>query len=115
VAYFFLQDILAEQDGQQDTDGGADEIKDVGIVELCVDDKVADEMRQLLDDDGGCACEETRRDAEYQHETTVAQMRRTPRVEAVDPSFDLVFDFAHGFALFSAAKIEKSNAQRKKK
>ena len=105
VTDVLLEDVLAEQDSQQDTDGGADEIKQVGIVELRVDDQIADTVGQLLDDDSSGTGQESRRDAEYQHETTVGHVRCAPCVEAINPSVDFVFGFTHGHSRFSAAKI----------
>ena len=90
-----------------------DEIQDMGVIELRIDDQIADAMRQFLDDDGCRTCEKTRRNAEYQHETAVGHVSRAPRVEAINPFVELVFK--HVLFIFSAAKIGKSNAQRKKK
>jgi hypothetical protein len=70
-------------------------------------------MRQLLDDDGGGTGEESRRDAEQNHETAVGHVGHTPRVELVNPSVDFILE-GH-LCHFAAAKIGKSNAQRKKK
>ena len=109
----FFQDVFAKQDGQQDADGGTNEIEEMRVVELRIDDQVADAMRQFLDDDCGGTRTKTRRDAEYQHETAVGHVCRPPFVELVNPSVDFVFQ--HGFSRFAAAKIGKSNARRKKK
>ena len=95
VPDIFLQDVLAEQDGQQDTDGGADEVKDMGIVELRIDDQIADAMGQLLDDDSSRTSEETRWNAKQNHKTAVGHMRRPPSVEAINPSVDFIFGFTH--------------------
>ena len=100
MADVLLEDVLTEQDGQQDTDGGANEIKQVGIVELRVDDQIANAVCQFLDDDSGGTSQETRWDAEYQHETTVGHVRRTPCIEAVNPSVDFVFGFTHNLTFF---------------
>ena len=81
----FFQDVLAEQNRQQDTDGGADEIKNVGVLELRVDNQVADAMRQLFYDYSSGSRQKSRRDAEYQHETAVGHVCRSPRIEAVNP------------------------------
>ena len=113
MANIFLQDVLAEQNRQQDTNGRADEIQQEGILELRVDDQIADAMCQFLDDDSGGTGQETRRDAEYQHETTVGHVCRPPFVELVNPPVDFVFQ--HGFSRFAAAKIGKSIVHRKKK
>jgi hypothetical protein len=40
-------------------------------------------------------------------------VRRSPRVEAVNPLVNLLFE--HGLGCFAAAKIGKSKVQRKKK
>ena len=85
----------------------------MGIIALDIEDQFADAMCQLLDNDGSCTRKETRRDAEQNHETAVGHVGRTPCVELVYPSVELVFE--HGFSCFKAAKIGKSNAQRKKK
>ena len=100
VTDIFLQDVLAEQDGQQDTDGGTDEVKNMGVVELCIDDQVADTVGQLLDDDSSCTSKETRWNAEQNHETAVGHVRRPPCVEAVNPSVDFIFGFTHGCSFF---------------
>ena len=113
VTDILFQDVLAEQDGQQDADGGTDEVKNMGVVELRIDDQVADTVSQLFNDNSGRTGEESRRDAEYQHKPTVGHVRRPPCVEAVNPSVELVFK--RHFGHFAAAKIGKSNAQRKKK
>ena len=95
-----LQDELTEKNGQQDTDGRANEIQQMRVGKRRVDDmviyQVADAMRQLLDDDGGSTSEEARRDAEYQHETTVTHVRRPPCVEAVNPSVEPFLEFHLG-------------------
>lgn len=100
MANIFLQDVLAEQNRQQDTNGGTDEIQQKRILELRVDDQVADAVGQLLDDNSGGTSEESRRDAEYQHETTVTHVRRTPCVEAVNPSIDFILEFTHDCSRF---------------
>ena len=99
MTHVLLQDELAEQDGQQDTDGGTDEIQQMGLVELRIDDQVANAMGQLLDDDCRSTCHKTRRDAEYQHETTVGHVCRAPSVEAINPSVDSIFGLAQGYSL----------------
>ena len=100
VTDILFQDVLAEQDGQQDTDGRTDKIKDVRVVELRIDDQVADTVGQLLDNDSSCTCKETRGDAEQNHETAVGHVRRPPCVEAVNPSVDFIFGFTHGCSFF---------------
>ena len=87
----FLQDVLAEQDCQQDTYGGANEIKDVGLVELCIDDNITDAVCQLLNDDSGCSGQKTCGDAEQNHETAIRHVSCTPIVELVNPSVEFVF------------------------
>ena len=82
------------------------------VVELRVDNQVADAMRQFLDDDCGGTSAKTRRDAEYQHETAVGHVSRAPRIEAVNPFVELVLK--HVLFIFSAAKIGKSMKRRKK-
>ena len=109
----FFQEVFAEQDGQQDTDSGADEKEKMGIIALDIEDQFTDAVGQFLDDDSSCSGKETRRDAEQNHETTVGHVRCPPCVELVNPSVKLIFE--HGFSCFKAAKIGKSNAQRKKK
>ena len=111
----FFQDVLAEQNRQKNTDGGADEIKQERILELRVDDQVANAVRHFLDDYGGGTSKESRRNAEYQHKTTIRHMRGAPCIKAVNPSVDFVFDFTHDYSRFSAAKIGKSNKRIKKK
>ena len=113
MADLLFQDVLAKQNGKQDTDGGTDKIQQERILELRIDDQIADAMRQLLDDDSGSTRKESRRDAEYQHETTVRHVGQAPLVEAVNPSIKLVFE-GH-LSCFAAAKIGKSMAQTKKK
>ena len=70
-------------------------------------------MSQFLDNDSCGTCQETRRDAEQNHETAVGHVGRTPCVELVNPSVELVFK--HGFSCFKAAKIGKSIKQSEKK
>ena len=89
----------------------------MGVGKWRVDDmvihQVADTMGKLLDNDGGRTGEETSRYAEYQHKTTVGHVRRTPIIEAVNPSVELVLKLH--FVSISAAKIGKSNARNEKK
>ena len=117
MADILLQDELTEEYGQQDTDGGTNEIQQMGVGKRRVDDmvihQIADTVGQLLDDDSSRTSEETCWDAEYQHETTVGHVRRTPCVEAVNPSVELVLKLH--FVSISAAKIGKSNARNEKK
>ena len=82
------------------------------IIELRVDDQVADTVGQLLDDHSGRPRQESRRNAEYQHETAVGHVSRAPRIEAVNPFVELVLK--HVLFIFSAAKIGKSMKRRKK-
>ena len=93
----FFQDVFAKKYGEQDTDGRTDEIKEMRIVELRIDDQIADAVGQFLDDDCCRTREEARRDAENQHETTVGHMRGAPCVELVNPSVELVFEHVSSF------------------
>ena len=67
MADILLQDELTKQYGQQDTDGGTNEIQQIGVGKRRVDDmvihQIADAVGQFLDDDSGSTSEETRRDA----------------------------------------------------
>ena len=92
MADIFFQDVLTEKDGQQDTDGGTDEIEEMGIVELRVDDQVADAMGQLLDNDSSSTRKEPCRDAKQQHEAAVRHVGRTPGIELVNLLVYLVFE-----------------------
>ncbi len=62
--------------------------------------QITNAVGKFLDDDSGSTSEETRRDAEYQHETAVGHVRRPPYVEAVNPSVDFVFGFTHCLTFF---------------
>ena len=97
MANMLLQDVLAKQDGQQDTDGGADEKEEMCILTLKIEHQFTDAVGQLLDDDGGGSCEEACRDAEQQHEAAIRHVGRAPGVELVNPSVEFVLKH---FSLF---------------
>ena len=61
------------------------------ILTLKIEHQFADAMSQLLDDDCSRTRKETCWDAEQQHEPTIRHVGRTPSIELVNPSVELVF------------------------
>ena len=71
MADLFFQDKLAETNGEEDANGGENEIQQVGILELDPQQEVAYGMCQGLDDHGGRTCKETCGDADQQKELLI--------------------------------------------